>query len=388
METVKITDGNAKKLLAEFNKEKIVESNNEFVYLTLISMFDYYSNEETSYDEFFENLEEFLCKYGVCGIFEVDKKVVCSKINFVGKLNEYGKPVDCICITKNGKEYSFTDWRNNKDIIVAFNTKNHVSDKKAEVTAELLTEIEVSMKSGTIGTRFNKIISVSNQVEAEKVRKAIEMNQIGLPQVVTSENDIKKILDDKANNTMYDLTSIKDSDKMQYLSKLKDDVLRQFYNIYGLNIQGTSKMAQQTVSEIENGAESSFIIPLSKYYERKNFIEEINKKFNKNFEVKFSKVWEIAFESLIEKTERITLDNNDNIVNNEPEQEPEQEQKPEQETEQEAEPEQQSEQEKEQEQQPEQQPEHEKEPEQQPEQETEQQPEKEKEQEEKENDVK
>ena len=350
METVKITDGNAKKLLAEFNKEKIIESNNEFVYLTLLSMFDYESNEEKSYDEFFENLEEFLCKEGVCGIFEVDKKIVCSKINFVGKLNEYGKGLDCICITKNGKEYSFTDWRNNKNIVVAFNNKNHVSDKKAEVTSELLTEIEVSMKSGTIGTRFNKIISVTNQVEAEKVRKAIELNQIGLPQVVTSENDIKKILDDKANNTIYDLTSIKDSDKMQYLSKLKDDVLRQFYNIYGLNIQGSSKMAQQTVSEIENGAESSFIIPMSKYYERKKAIEEINKKFNKNFEVKFSKVWEIAFESLIEKTERITLDNNDNIVNNE--QQPEQQQ------------------------------------EQQPEQKPEQQPEKEKEEEEKENDVK
>ena len=337
METVKITDGNAKKLLAEFNKEKIIASNNEFVYLTLLSMFDYTSNEEASYDEFFENLEEFLCKDGVCGIFEVDKKIVCSKINFVGKLNEYGKALDCICITKNGKEYSFSDWRNNNSIVVAFNTKNHVSDKKAEVTAELLTEIEVSMKSGTIGTRFNKIISVSNQMEAEKVRKAIEMNQIGLPQVVTSENDIKKILDDKANNTMYDLTSIKDSDKMQYLSKLKDDALRQFYNIYGLNIQGSSKMAQQTVSEIENGAESSFIIPLSKYHERKNFIEEINKKFNKNFEVKFSKVWEIAFESLIEKTVRITLDNNDNIVNNEQQPEQKSEQKPEQKQEQEQE---------------------------------------------------
>ena len=384
METVKITDGNAKKLLAEFNKEKIIASNNEFIYLTLVSMFDYYSNEETSYDEFFENLEEFLCKDGVCGIFEVDKKVVCSKINFVGKLNEYGKPLDCICITKNGKEYSFSDWRNNKDIIVAFNNKNHVSDKKAEVTAELLTEIEVSMKSGTIGTRFNKIISVTNQIEAEKVRKAIEMNQIGLPQVVTSENDIKKILDDKANNTIYDLTSIKDSDKMQYLSKLKDDVLRQFYNIYGLNIQGSSKMAQQTVSEIENGAESSFIIPLSKYYERKNFIEEINKKFNKNFEVKFSKVWEIAFESLIEKTERITLDNNDNIVNNEQEAEQEeqkQEQKPEQEEEeQEQKPEQEEE---EQEQKPEQEQEQKQEQEEQ-----EQEQKKEKEEEEKRNDVK
>ena len=347
METVRITDGNAKKLLAEFNKEKIVASNNEFIYLTLISMFDYTSNEEASYDEFFENLEEFLCKDGVCGIFEVDKKVVCSKINFVGKINEYGKGLDCICITKNGKEYSFTDWRNNKDIVVAFNNKNHVTDKKAEVTAELLTEIEVSMKSGTIGTRFNKIISVANQVEAEKVRKAIEMNQIGLPQVVTSETDIKKVLKEQDSSTIYDLTSIKDSDKMQYLSKLKDDVLRQFYNIYGLNIQGTSKMAQQTVSEIENGAESSFIIPLSKYYERKKAIENINKKFNKNFEVKFSKVWEIAFESLIEKTERITLDNNDNIVNNE--QQPEQQQEKEKEQEQEKEKEQEQEKEKEQE---------------------------------------
>ena len=333
METVKITDGNAKKLLAEFNKEKIVASNNEFVYLTLLSMFDYTSKEETSYDEFFENFEEFLCKDGVCGIFEVDKRIVCSKINFVGKLNEYGKALDCICITKNGKEYSFSDWRNNDSIVVAFNTKNHVSDKKAEVTADLLTEIEVSMKSGTIGTRFNKIISVANQLEAEKVRKAIELNQIGLPQVVTSETDIKKVLKEQDSSTIYDLTSIKDSDKMQYLSKLKDDVLRQFYNIYGLNIQGTSKMAQQTVSEIENGAESSFIIPLSKYYERKKAIENINKKFNKNFEVKFSKVWEIAFESLIEKTERITLDNNDNIINNEQEPEQQPEQEPEQEKE-------------------------------------------------------
>lgn len=316
---IKITDTKARKMLAEFNKSRIEESNKDFVNLMLYSMFEYSTNEDSDYDAFFENMEELLCENGCCGIFEYENELICSQINFVGNRNVYGKGIDAICITKNGKEFSFKNWRENDKVVVCFNTKNHVNDKKAFVSADILTEIDVSIKAGTIGTRYNKLLSVSNQKEAEKLKSAIEMNQLGVPQVITSEVNIKKILEEKEQSTVYDLTSIKDSDKMQYLSKLKDDTIRQLFNIYGLNIQGSSKMAQQTVSEIENGAESSFIIPLSKYEERKKAIGKVNKQFGKKWEVHFSRVWEIAFESLIEKTEKIELNENDEIVNKEEE---------------------------------------------------------------------
>lgn len=314
---IKITDTRARKKLAEFNRSRIEESNKDFINIMLYSMFEYSTNDENNYDVFFENLEELLCENGCCGIFEYENELICSQINFVGNRNVYGKGIDAICITKNGKEFNFKNWRENDKLVVCFNTKNHVNDKKAFVSADILTEIDVSIKAGTIGTRYNKLLSVANQKEAEKLKGAIELNQLGVPQVITSEINIKKILEEKEQSTIYDLTSIKDSDKMQYLSKLKDDTIRQLFNVYGLNIQGTSKMAQQTVSEIENGAESSFIIPLSKYEERKKAIEKINKQFGKNWEVHFSRVWEIAYESLIEKTEKIELNENDEIVNKE-----------------------------------------------------------------------
>ena len=61
--------------------------------------------------------------------------------------------------------------------------------------------------------------------------------------------------------------------------------------MYGMNSQGSSKLAQQTVDEVNQDNNASMIIPHDMLRMRQNGVEELNKKFGWNSEVSFSECW-------------------------------------------------------------------------------------------------
>ena len=122
---------------------------------------------------------------------------------------------------------------------------------------------------------------------------------------MVSEN----ILDDvfgKEGRGVYtvDMTRPEMSDHIQYLTHAKDDVWRFFWQLYGMNSQGTSKMAQQSVEEVSNNDCASLIIPLERLEQRKKDTKVLNKKFGWNVTVDFSEAWRARVEKAEEPIEQ------------------------------------------------------------------------------------
>ena len=81
--------------------------------------------------------------------------------------------------------------------------------------------------------------------------------------------------------------------------------------IYGMMTAGTDKIAQQSVTEINNGSSFSFIVPLDRLEERKKGIEKVNELFNTNISVDFGEAMKREYEKHMsqgEETEDITED--------------------------------------------------------------------------------
>ena len=78
---------------------------------------------------------------------------------------------------------------------------------------------------------------------------------------------------------------------IQFTSKLREDVKRWHFTKYGQTINSSSKLAQETVDEVNGAVSASLIIPLSMLAARRAMIEEVNRKFGTNIEVNLSGAW-------------------------------------------------------------------------------------------------
>lgn len=292
-----ITDKQIKDFLANENFKAV----KDMLDLILQEMVEYDIPEEDAMYFWSEKFEDLLSVNGICGICNDNEgHVICTRVEFTGDLNVYGVLNGAIMTTKNGIQFKFDNWINNDKCVIAFNNKTHSPDSLHITTARLISECNISLKADIVGTRYNKIINAKNNQEKLNYEKAIEANESGKPQVIVGDLSITDILNEVSDAQIVDLTSIKDSDKMQYVSKLKDEELRQFLMLYGLMTQGNTKLAQQSVDEVLSYLPLCMVIPISRLKARQEAIAQVNKKFGKNWSVKFSKPWEIMYEKLME----------------------------------------------------------------------------------------
>lgn len=249
----------------------------------LTSMFEYKNLPKGMEKEF---LEGFLLTHGKVAFYELDGILICSTCTFIGDLNTYGRPKDLLCITENGKSTTFKDWENNENVVVVFNSTYHTPDLNICRYANFLAEVDKSLRVGITNTRFSKLCKAKNSSEKALLDNAIQGNENGVPQVIVSSN-----LLEETENGIIELTSPNDTDKLQYLSRLHEDFMRRFFNLYGMTTQGSEKMAQMSEKEINNGSNSSMIIPCDRLEERKKGIEKVNEIFGTEIAVDFSECW-------------------------------------------------------------------------------------------------
>ena len=76
-------------------------------------------------------------------------------------------------------------------------------------------------------------------------------------------------------------------DKIQYLSKLHDDVLRRGLTYYGIPINSSGKMAQLNDKEIDGYETYSKIYPNNRLFERQKAINQMNDLFGISATVDF-----------------------------------------------------------------------------------------------------
>ena len=287
-----------------------IESYDEVFTNTLISMFTYRGDnvpeeilEYQSFIDIYSMLE------GACAIWKLtpdrcpnaqgdamEGKWIITPVDFAGSPDAYGFGADAICTVKSGVVCKFENWRENPDVAIIFNNSNYSPDMNIGRFSDMLAELEVSMKLNVLFARMYPMPVVSSGKIQKAVETAIDNMRTGKIATVLDDDTLSKYVSDTAaNNTgiqTVNLTEVEKSQYIQYLAKFRDDLMRWFYSLYGMNSQGSSKMAQQTVDEVNQDNNASMILPHDMLRMRMKSLEnQVNKKFGWDMEVSFSECW-------------------------------------------------------------------------------------------------
>ena len=227
----------------------------------------------------------------------MEGKWIITPVDFAGSPDAYGFGADAICTVKSGVVCKFENWRENPDVAIIFNNSNYSPDMNIGRFSDMLAELEVSMKLNVLFARMYPMPVVSSGKIQKAVETAIDNMRTGKIATVLDDDTLSKYVSDTAaNNTgiqTVNLTEVEKSQYIQYLAKFRDDLMRWFYSLYGMNSQGSSKMAQQTVDEVNQDNNASMILPHDMLRMRMKSLEnQVNKKFGWNMEVSFSECWQ------------------------------------------------------------------------------------------------
>lgn len=256
-------------------------------------------------------IEHTLIRFGCCAIVKINDEYIVGVPVIKPPLDNYGIGTDITITTYNGQHQKRGKIGENCALI--WNNTEFVGDFIISWYAKMFKEIDISMEANVFNSRLHPIPVARNS----KIKSAID-NIFKSIKGENKNNDTYSILSDTAfvdeiNGTstkidVLNLTDVKDVDKLQYLSKFHDDLLRRFCTLYGHSMQTTGKMAQQTVEEIQGYDSFSMIIPSNRLEERQKGFTEFNRIFGENVTVEYNEAWQ---DSLFKK-EVISNETGDN----------------------------------------------------------------------------
>lgn len=271
--------------------------------------------------------EEWLLQYGAIAYVRVDKgdklnniedvthsEYRCCICYFGGERYPEGIGSIAIVRTPDGYCEEFNDWKTNKNIVVAFNNQTFTPDLNIGFTAAKLAEYDISIDYQIHYSRLYPIPLVHDDKTRAAIQEALDNMRVGKYTTILSTNILDEMIrrDSGSGNVveMLQLSDPKASDHIQYLDHGRDDVLRWFWMLYGMRMDATSKMAQQTVAETQNGDALSMIIPHARYHQRQQEVADLKSKFEWDVSIEFAEPWQSSFancsEEVTESEEDIT----------------------------------------------------------------------------------
>lgn len=249
----------------------------------------------------YENIiEEILLERG-CGAYIKDEKsgMWCfGACELGGAPDPYGYGTIAIVALKNGAVYQIDNWRTSDEVVVCFNSPIRVRDLNIPIFSDFLMEIGTSLRSQLKNSRLHPIPQVTDEKSKAAVEEALAAMDRGELRTIFSANVVKQLIEAGVDARAIETLNLSDptaSDHIQYIAKLRDDVMRWFWNYYGHNPESTGKMAQQSVAEVTTGASIAMILPHARYHARKQEAEQLKKKFGWDVTIEFSEPWQNAF---------------------------------------------------------------------------------------------
>lgn len=284
-------------------KEKVIFRNASYINtLTeiVMEMFEY-NGFPDSIDTNFLEFELNMC--GMAAICNVGGKWIVAHVSLVNDIDEYGFGIDAIVHTQNGKEYTFKKWKTNGKIVIVKNNKLMRYDDSIERTADMLSEIDLSMVNNVQYSRYAPIMACNNDREKLIVENAYKQIKNGDPIIIsTPTTDI--LTGQKKNIDVINYTDVSNSDKLQYLSSFYFDILGRWFMFNGMDIQGTSKVSQYAnIDEVNGKVTNSFILPNAKLKERRKAIERFNAISGLSVSVEYSETWKMQLATAPEKVD-------------------------------------------------------------------------------------
>ena len=281
-------------------------------YLDLITqMFDYDFGDTPTMDMWL--LEQILTNIGCVGFCMIGGVLCYGTVSISGKINKDGIPTLATVYFFNGESYS---GEIGKDVVIMWNNKTHTPELKASQFSEVLSECDNSIMACVYNSRPYMAIVAKSQKLIRSIRAILKQWRDGKPQIITGDDTIQGIVHpEKEEVKSINLSDPTIMDKIQYLSKLHDDVLRRGLTYYGIPINSSGKMAQLNDKEIDGYETYSKIYPNNRLKERQKAIDQMNELFGLNANVEFGLSFKnCGYEELPEDGEKESeVEKNDDV---------------------------------------------------------------------------
>lgn len=216
--------------------------------------------------------------------------LIVSRASLGTNLNPYGEGTTVIVNTDNGFSKTFPN-RYGDDIVVGFNNIIKTPCFDIMVDSAILGEIDLSILYLIHYTRLYPIFRAADEKTKDKVLTAFKNMEVGKPLTIIDKPLLEDLGIETKSFETETLTNPELASVIQYTSKLREDVKRWHFTKYGQTINSSSKLAQETVDEVNGAVSASLILPLSMLAARRAMIEEVNRKFGTNIEVNLSGAW-------------------------------------------------------------------------------------------------
>lgn len=244
-----------------------------------------------------DNLMIYNLLNGCYGVTEYKGDLVALGANASGILDINGDAIN----VKMFSAYNPTilDRVNGKNCVVGYTNLLKTVDKTLFRYAHQFAQVDLSQVFLLKYSRMNKIYKASTENTKHALEKALEGADMGINNVILSDNLFNDILNPNTNEIeSLDLTDVKQTDKMQYLSSYYWDLLRRFLWIYGISMNNQPKMAQVNTLELQNANNGSTIIPSIMLHCAQTFCEKVNKLYGLNTSASFGNSWQVSLESM------------------------------------------------------------------------------------------
>ena len=312
------TKARAQRFDAEYNLANIGKYNlnaNFYMLLTqLMGMFKYSGALE---DIKIDIIEKPMLSWGynAAGIDPRDNELYIGSIAWQ-EIDAYGLPksgAKATLVTRGGHEF---DGVIDESIVVGYNNKARLPELTAPLYAEFFTEIDKSLKCALKKSRVLPIPVTGDSKIAKAIEDLMAKIEEGDTKAIAYEGAIDDIIEGKPPVTLLELTDPKYTERIQYLSKFYDDMLRRFWTVYGHPLSSGSKMAQVSTMELEGYQTYSRIMPTEMLQTRAEWCDKITNILGRECSVAYNDAWE-HLNNPVELTEEVQDDTSGNVKTNE-----------------------------------------------------------------------
>lgn len=216
--------------------------------------------------------------------------LIVSRCTLGTDLNPYGEGAEVIAVTANGHERRFKN-RYEDEVVVGFNNITKTPCFDIDIDSATLAEIDLSILYLIHYTRLYPIFKAADEKTRDKIIQAFKNMEVGKPLTIIDKPLLEELGIETKSIETETLTNPELASVIQFTSKLREDVKRWHFTKYGQTINSSSKLAQETVDEVNGAVSASLIIPLSMLAARRAMIDEVNAKFGTNIEVNLSGAW-------------------------------------------------------------------------------------------------
>ena len=280
-------------------KNYIVDVMENFFY----SMFDYKSFPDSMPKEY---AERYLIWYGSAAADKIPETYnnglykgenVFLKADPSDEPDAYGLGSKVIVTSCNG----YCETKSFNEVAFGWNNSAHTNLRAfIALVSDALANALTSLRSGVGYSKNHPIYKARDDKEAAALNeywKKVKDSDGDDDLAIASKNILDELegITPGASQNVINLSDPATSDKLQYVDRVVDSMIRRYFSLYGQSVQGGNKLAQESVDEVNGYTSTSFILPNDMLYQRRLWLDRM-KALNlvpEEAEIDFSTAWKV-----------------------------------------------------------------------------------------------